>query len=184
MTATHPASAETPEGLAARVAGGDAEAENELVRLFRPRVLAMLSARTHDREAAGELCNDVLMAVVSALRGRRVQHLDRLAGFVLGTARNVANSHLRAQRLRPAAEPLPEDLAEEPGLDAVEQRERSEHLRRTLARLAPLDRCILDLVVVDGRRSAEVAARLGLSPEVVRARKSRALRRLGVRSSD
>jgi RNA polymerase sigma factor (sigma-70 family) len=185
MTATHAIPTPRPEDLAERVARGDDAAENELVRLFRPRVLAMLAARTHDREAAGELSNDVLMAVVRALREGRVRDLGRLAGFVLGTARNIANSHLRARRLRPIAEPLPEDLAEEPRPDAVEQRERTEMLRRALTRLAPLDRRILDLVVGEGCRSADVAVRLGLSPEVVRARKSRALRRLGAaRSSD
>jgi RNA polymerase sigma factor (sigma-70 family) len=179
MTAIHAAPTQRPEDLAERVARGDNAAENELVRIFRPRVLAVLAARIHDREAAAELSNDVLMAVVRALREGRVHDLGRLAGFVLGTARNVANGHLRTRRLRPVAEPLPEDLAEEPQPDAVEQRERAEMLRRALARLAPLDRCILDLVVVEGCRSADVAVRLGLSPEVVRARKSRALRRLG-----
>jgi RNA polymerase sigma factor (sigma-70 family) len=75
-------------------------------------------------------------------------------------------------------EPLSDDLAEGPAPDAVETRERREALRDALARLAPLDRYIVDRVVLEGRRSAEVAAELGLSAEVVRARKCRALKRL------
>ena len=178
MTPAAAAEGERPGELAERVGRGEAAAEDELARRFRPRVLALLSARTHDREAAGELCTDVLMAVLRALREGRVHEPERLAGFVLGTARNLANNHLRARRLRPVPEPLSDDWPDGPAPDAVEARERREALRRALARLAPLDRCIVDRVVLEGRRSAEVAAELGLSPEVVRARKSRALKRL------
>jgi RNA polymerase sigma-70 factor (ECF subfamily) len=178
MTSANPAMASAGEDLAERIERGDAAAENELAQRFWPRVLALLASRTHDRETAGELCNDVLMAVLRALRGGRLQQRDRLAGFVLGTARNVANNHVRTRRLRPVPEPLPEDLPHPPTPDTVELRERAEALRGALAHLAPIDRRILDLVVVDGRRSGEVAEQLGVSPEVVRARKCRALKRL------
>lgn len=178
MASPYPVLQSACEGLADRIGRGDEAAENELAQLFRPRVMGVLSARTHDRETARELCNDVLMAVVRALRDGRLHERDRLAGFVLGTARNVANNHVRSRRLRPVEGPLPEDLPQEPGPDAVELRERSEALRGALAHLAPIDRHILALVVVDGQRSGEVAAQLGLSPEVVRARKCRALKRL------
>jgi RNA polymerase sigma-70 factor (ECF subfamily) len=178
MASPYPVLNSTSADLADRIARGDEAAENELAQLFRSRVLAVLASRTHDRETARELCNDVLMAVLRALRNGRLHERDRLAGFVLGTARNVANNHVRSRRLRPVAEPLPDDLPQEPGPDAVEMRERSEALRGALAHLAPIDRRILALVVVDGQRSGEVAAQLGLSPEVVRARKCRALKRL------
>jgi DNA-directed RNA polymerase specialized sigma24 family protein len=52
-------SAEQQIGLAERVASGDREAENELVRYFSPRILAMLCARTRDREASRDLLHDV-----------------------------------------------------------------------------------------------------------------------------
>jgi RNA polymerase sigma-70 factor (ECF subfamily) len=178
MASVHPVLAVTGAELADRIERGDAAAENELAGLFAPRVLRVLASRTHDREAAHELCNDVLMAVLRALRGGRVLQRDRLAAFVLGTARNLANNHVRTRRLRPRAEPLPDELPQAPGPDAMEVRERAEALRRALSHLAPLDRRILDLVVVDGHRSHEVAARLGLTADVVRARKCRALKRL------
>lgn len=167
-----------PEEVAERVARGEAAAEDELARRFRPRVLSLLAARTRDREAARELCTDVLMAVLRALREGRVHEPERLAGFVLGTARNLAHNHLRARRRRPVAEPLSDELAEDAAPDAVEARERREALRDALARLAPLDRYIVARVALEGRGSAEVAAELGLSAEVVRARKCRALKRL------
>jgi RNA polymerase sigma-70 factor (ECF subfamily) len=178
MTPPLPIVSSASADLAGRIERGDAAAENELAQLFWPRVLALLASRTHDRETARELCTDVLMAVLRALRRGRLNQPDRLVGFVLGTARNLANNHVRTRRQRPIPEPLPEELAQEPAPDAVELRERAEALRGALAHLAPIDRHILHLVVVDGQRSGEVAAQLGLSPEVVRARKCRALKRL------
>ena len=54
--------------------------------------------------------------------------------------------------------------------------------RRTLASeiiadLRPTDRAILRMTLVEGLRSEEAAQRLGITPEAVRKRKSRALAR-------
>jgi RNA polymerase sigma-70 factor (ECF subfamily) len=164
--------------LAQRIERGDPGAEDELARAYRPRVLALLSARTHDREAAYELCSDVLMAVLRALRVGRLRDHDRLSGFVLGTARNVANNYLRARRRMPVSEPLSDEVAQDQAPDLLERRETQQALQRELGRLSVIDRRILALTVVDGLKPAEAARELGMSAEVVRARKSRALKRL------
>ena len=52
------------EALAQRITQGDRAAEAELVRSYCDCVFAMALTRTHDREAARELMDDVLMAVI------------------------------------------------------------------------------------------------------------------------
>jgi DNA-directed RNA polymerase specialized sigma24 family protein len=50
-------------------------------------------------------------------------------------------------------------------------------VRRALAGLAPTDRRILLLTLIEGLKPGEIAAHLGLTSDVVRTRKLRALRR-------
>ena len=69
--------------LAERIRQGDASAETELVREFTQRIFVMGVVRTHDRETARELVQDVLMAVISALRKGQLQDADKLAAFVV-----------------------------------------------------------------------------------------------------
>jgi RNA polymerase sigma-70 factor (ECF subfamily) len=51
-------------------------------------------------------------------------------------------------------------------------------VREELKQLDPTDRRILLLTLVEGLKPAEIADRLGLSAEVVRARKSRAVKKI------
>jgi DNA-directed RNA polymerase specialized sigma24 family protein len=64
----------------------------------------------------------------------------------------------------------------------VEEQERLAAMRRHLARLGATDQEILRLTIVEDLKPGQIAATMGLSSEVVRARKSRALRRLIVRT--
>ena len=50
-------------------------------------------------------------------------------------------------------------------------------MRRALATLDATDRKILLLTLVEGLKPGEIGARLGLTSEIVRARKSRALKK-------
>ena len=53
--------------LAARIFSGNRSAQDELVQLFAPKVLAILIARTRDRDASPDLLQEVLLAVLQAL---------------------------------------------------------------------------------------------------------------------
>ena len=68
---------------------------------FSHRIFVMGVARTHDREAARELVQDVLIAVIGALRKGQLQDADKLAAFVHGTARNLINNQLRTASQQP-----------------------------------------------------------------------------------
>jgi RNA polymerase sigma-70 factor (ECF subfamily) len=164
--------------LAARVGSGDPEAEDEFARAYGPRVFALILARLRDREAARELANDALMAALRALRDGRVRETDRLAAFVAGVARNVANSFLRERSRRPLEAVVDLDTIARDDAPSSTPAERVVEARRRIGQLEDVDREVLTLVLCEGLKPTEIATRLGLSGEVVRARKSRALKRL------
>lgn len=170
-------SVEEQTSLAERIREGDPTAGDVFVRLFGERIRVMMVVRLRDREAARELTQEALAAAWCAVRDGRLRDPERLAAYVLGTARNVVNSYNRAHYLAPRVEPLTEDvecLAPPADDDAFERRRL---VAAACRGLSPDDRQMLRLTFVDGLRPREIAARLGLSMEVVRARKSRAIKR-------
>jgi RNA polymerase sigma-70 factor (ECF subfamily) len=167
--------------VAERIREGDPSAEEELVREFGDRVRVFAGMRTRDRETARDLGQEVMMNVLTALRRGQLRDPDRLAAFVYGTARNVVNNYLRTGG-QERSDPLP-DLAAVTAdpVDELEAGRRQSLVRRALARLSRDDRGILLLTLVDGLKPVEIAYKLGLTAEVVRARKSRALKKVVVR---
>ena len=164
--------------LADRIAHGDAVAENRLVSLYAERVRVMARHRTGDPEASKEIADDVLMAAIQALRKNHVRDTARLGAFIHGTAVNLINNFLRSRHRRPAMGQLPEDLPANDGAEREESHSRLEWVLRGIARLSPRDREVLQFAFVDGMSSKEVAQRMGLTEDVVRQRKCRALNHL------
>jgi RNA polymerase sigma-70 factor (ECF subfamily) len=168
--------------LAERIRAGDASAEEDVVRLFYPRVLATLVCRTRDREASRDLAQDVLLAALRALRSGALNDPEKLALFIQGIARNLANNHVRVRSIQRSREDeLPADLSDRiaaPLLSAqVEESKKEARVRQALDTLQQGDRDIL-LLTLDGRKPREIAASLQLAPEVVRQRKVRAIQRI------
>ncbi len=165
-------------GWVAGIAAGDPAAESAFAAHFAPRIRAMLRARLRQAEAIQDLTQDTLVAAILALRKGQVREAERLGAFVHGVARNIVNNHLRGQHRRGEA-PLDDDVAAR--LVASDPREDEERLgvvARGLAAIAPADREVLELTLVDGLHPREIAQRLSLSPDTVRQRKTRALKRL------
>jgi len=173
---TLPARART--ALSERIRQGDTAAEEELVQTFAPRVFAMALARTRDREASRDIVQDVLWTVIQALRNGQLRQSDKLASFVSGTARNLINNYRRTEtRSRRDQSLLVDPSVFDPAEDQDDE-ERRQLVRRAIAELAEIDRRILWLTLVEGLAPGEIAARLRLSPDVVRQRKSRAIKRV------
>ena len=164
--------------LVERVAGGDRAAEARIAELFSTAIQVMTRMRTRGAVDAHDVCQDVILAVITALRQGQLRDAERLGAFVAGVARNVINTQLRTRRSR-STEPLSDVVGPVADLrDEVARRERDRTLRTALGEVSPSDRQILLLTLVEGLKPGEVAAKLSLDPQVVRARKSRALRRL------
>jgi RNA polymerase sigma factor (sigma-70 family) len=161
-----------------RVQAGDPAAEEELVRELRRRVFVVLMARMGDAEAAKELTQDVLMAVLDAIRKNRIDNPERVAAFAHGVARNLANNHIRMRAQAPTLVELTDASAWADAEEEAVMAERRQMVRMAIAELDETDRRVVTLSIVEGCSAPEVSARLGLSPDAVRARKSRALKRL------
>jgi RNA polymerase sigma-70 factor (ECF subfamily) len=164
--------------LAERIHAGDGSAEEDLVRWFGQRVLRLLIARTRDPEAARELAQEVLIGVLRALRNGDLREKERLAAFVHGTARNVANNYLRERSQNPVLVPLEPDHAIALPASALENSEQLSLVHRALERLEAAERTVLLLTLVQGLKPGQIAERLGCTPEVARKRKSRALKKV------
>ena len=164
--------------LARRIRGGDRAAEARFARLYCDCVFAVALARTHDCAAARELMDDVLMAVVLALRNGAVHHDQRLGGFVHGTTINTINGYFRRRQRQPRTLTLYAAVAITSPGDDLEMDDRHRAVRSALALLPARDRQILRLCLEEGLKPGEIAARLGLPVVVVRQRKCRALRAL------
>lgn len=164
--------------LARRIMAGDALGESELVDRYRRGLLVIATVRTRDREAAQDLAQEILMAVIQALRVERLQDPEKLTAFVYGTARNLINNYLKT-KVRHGETDI--ETVEEPSTDPVQELELAERqrlVRRELEKFSLLDQQILLLSLVDGHTLLEVADRLRMSHEAVRARRSRMIRKI------
>jgi len=164
--------------LVERIRHGETTAEERLVELFHERVRILALARTRKSEVARELAQDVVMAVVIALRNGQIRDGEKLTAFVYGTARNHLNHHFRVSSRAPGEDELLPDHAVADPADPIAQFERVTLVRQALTLLNAADRKILLLTLVDGLKPGEIARRLGLSDEVVRARKSRLVKKI------
>lgn len=165
-----------------------APVERDLAIRFRERLLLFAARRVRNAAAAEDLAQETLRRVSAALAEGRVENLQALPAFVFQTAR-----HLCMQQGRSAAREsraLSRFQAEQ---DAVEQgdalrelvsAERRAQVRQALGGLEPGDRSLLELLYYRDEASADAARRLGITPEALRVRKHRALRRLSVLLSD
>jgi len=172
------ASVELQIGVADRIRAGDVAAEEELVRTYRRAVFAIAAARTRDREAALDLTQEILIAVLKALRDGQLREPDKLTAFVHGTARNLINNYLRV-RVRRAECELDPDRAYVPNLvEELDSAEKRRLVRLELETFSIADQQILLLSLLDGHTLLEVAQRLNMSHDAVRARKSRLLRKI------
>ena len=165
--------------LAERIRSHEPSAEEELVRLFSDRV-SRSGPRTNarSRELARDLTQEVMLAVVLALRNGHLREAERLAAFVYGTARNVINNYLRTRSRLPREDPIDDEL-ESGATDPTRWKTASASAwcaARSVSSIRPTARILL-LTLVEGLKPGEIGARLGLTSEVVRARKSRALKK-------
>jgi RNA polymerase sigma factor (sigma-70 family) len=165
-------------GLVQRIRVGDPLAEEELVNHYRRGLLIIATVRTRDREAAEDLAQEILIAVLKALRDGQLREAEKLGAFIQGTARNLINNYLRLRSRHPESDL---ESIEEPSTDPVEELEsadRQRRIRRELENFSPVDQQILLLSLVDGHSLLEVAERCRMSHEAVRARRSRMIRKI------
>jgi RNA polymerase sigma-70 factor (ECF subfamily) len=164
--------------LAEAARSGDADAWEELYRAAYPRMLAYATRRLGHQDARDAVGEAVARAVAGVDRFQwRGTGFD---GWLFGILRHVVLDTFRARSRMPREEALPPfDESSEPGpLDVILADEEASALRAAFEELGPADREVLELRVVAGLSSDEVAAVLGKRPGAVRMAQARALERL------
>lgn len=163
--------------LVERARDGDAEAWEVLYRRAYPRLLAYARRRLPSDEQARDAVSETVTRAVAGILRYRADG----AGFdawLYGILRHVVlDLQAKARREGPGQVPDAIDLSADPGADAVHSEEVAE-VRAAFSRLSGEDRELLELRVVAGLSSEEVAQVLGRNPGAVRMAQSRALARL------
>lgn len=144
----------------------------DLMNRYEQPLTNYLLVLLNDRDLVGDCAQDTFLRAYEHLaRGRTIN-----SQWLYKVARNRAIDQLRHRaRTRTA----PEMLDSIEGRDGGEV-DRTAAVRMALGRLAPEDREILYLFVVDRFATAEIAVMLGIRPGAVRVRLSRARERFRV----
>lgn len=160
--------------LVARIRAGDPDAEADLARRFGPRVRALCLARTRRPDLASDLAQDAMIALLLELRRGGLREPSALPAFAAGIARNIVRSEHRAAS-RHDIRSLDMEVVQ---ASAAEADVRRLDVERALDRLPVADQQVLRLILVEGCKPADLAARLGIAAAAARTRKLRAQRRL------
>jgi len=156
---------------------GDPEAEALLCRRFAPRIRLFGLKRLRGEAAAADLVQDVLMLVLQKLRAGAVREPERIASFMLGTARQLAidtrrNAGRRERLLDTFALDLEPDGASAP--DAPD----TDRLQRCSQALPERERSVLVMTFYDDCPAELLGSQMGLSVGNVRVIRHRGLKHL------
>jgi RNA polymerase sigma-70 factor (ECF subfamily) len=147
-------------------------AEAELCARFAPRVRSYGRRHLRSEDAAAELVQRVLVVLLEKLRSGGLREPERIASFVLGSARITALAMRRRQAREQPVEPSTElavASAAEP--DVVAAR----HLARCFDALGDRERDTLLGTYYGEQSSEQIARALGVSCENVRQIRRRAM---------
>jgi len=167
--------APTDAELARRILSNDdrASAEVLLCERFGRRVRLYGLRHLGSEDAAAELVQQVLLRVLEKLRAGAVRSPERIASFILGTARMVSHEIRRgSSRAEPMTEePMVAPVVTERALDRAA-------LSAAMEELAERERAVLVATFFEGLSSKEIGAALSMSEGNVRVVRHRALGRL------
>lgn len=151
--------------------------ETAFCRDLLPRVRAFAWRRTRNAALAEDVAQEVVVVVLEAARGGRVEHLSRLGSFVLGVANNTVIAWQRGERRRHA---LLEQFG--PALAGVAHLEEQcvdrARVEECLGKLSRRAQAVLALSFYAERSADEIATELGVQPGNVRVMRHRALAQL------
>jgi len=180
-----PVTATTADDPAAQLArrilqatpGGDAQAEAEFCRQFAPRIRLFGLKRLRSEAAAADLVQDVLLLVLQKLRAGAVREPERIASFVLGTARQLCidtrrNGGRRERLLDTFSLDLePDDTSDSHELDAA-------RLQHCLQALPERERAVIIMSFYDDCPAETLGAQMGVKSGNVRVIRHRGLKHL------
>jgi len=158
--------------LARRISASDTAAEAEFCRRFAPRIRLFGRKWLRSDAAAADLVQDVLLMALQKLRAGEVREPERIASFMLGTARQMmVDSRRNSGRRERILEAFPLDLisGEESAQDPPER------LRHCLQALPERERAVLVMTFYDDCPADALGKQHGLNAGHVRVIRHRGL---------
>lgn len=169
-------STDTPAELVAKAKSGERQAEEVLCQRFAPAVRAFARRRLRGLDAIEEFTQDVLLLLVEAVRGGRVEQGERVGGFVLGICKNLALDRARQRERREALWQTYGVVLQSVSVQAVESEPYEiAHLEDCISQLSRRAREVVRLGFVEARDHDEVAAALDVTPQNARVMRHRTL---------
>jgi RNA polymerase sigma-70 factor, ECF subfamily len=159
--------------IAAAMPRRDDAAEAEFCRRFAQRIRLFGRKWLRDDAAAADLVQDVLLMALQKLRAGAIHHPERVASFMLSTARQMmADSRRNSGRRERILDAYPLDLipVEEPAADATPER-----LQHCLQALPERERAVLVMTFYDDSPADVLARHLGINAGHVRVIRHRGL---------
>jgi RNA polymerase sigma-70 factor (ECF subfamily) len=183
-------SGESDAELLARVAGGSKQALSVMFDRHAPAVTRYAWALAASRMDVEEIVQDTFVTTWQKANAIVLPEASMLP-WLLATCRNHALNLLRKRRRHDADElagdsERPSSTAHADEVAAQDARDTLRWVIAEIEQLAPLDRRICELCLLEGRSYTEASELLGLSVDAVKKRVSRARMRLkkGVTSDE
>ena len=96
----HALEAQLSADFVKRIGQGDRRAEEEFVRRYQRGLIYLLRRRTGDAQLALDLAQDTFRIAIEKLRRSPIDQVDRVAGFLRGTALNLISAEVRKNTRR------------------------------------------------------------------------------------
>ncbi|HYJ41623.1 MAG TPA: sigma-70 family RNA polymerase sigma factor [Steroidobacteraceae bacterium] len=160
--------------LARRIAASDTGAEAEFCRRFAPRIRLFGRKWLRSEAAAADLVQDVLLMALQKLRAGAVRDPERIASFMLGTARQMmVDSRRSSGRRERILDTFPVDLI--PDQASATEPLDEQRLRHCLQALPERERAVLVMTFYDDCPADALGRQLGLNAGHVRVIRHRGL---------
>jgi len=162
--------------LARRIAASDTAAEAEFCRRFAPRIRLFGRKWLRSDAAAADLVQDVLISALQKLRAGAVRDPERIASFMLSTARQMmVDSRRNAGRRDRILNAFHVDLV---SVAEPESEVAPERLQHCLQALPERERTVLVMTFYDDCPADALGKQLGLNAGNVRVIRHRGLEHL------
>jgi RNA polymerase sigma-70 factor (ECF subfamily) len=153
--------------LVARIIAGEKAAESELIQQYSRGVSVILNRATGDPSVSEDLSQETFRITLEKIRAGEVREPERLSGFIVSLAKNLASEYFRkSRRTEGFADPdavylIPESAPNQ--LDRLLQAEKAKIVRRVLSELSGRDRQILERFYIAEDDKDQICADLQLS---------------------
>lgn len=92
--------AEPPENLVNRIIGGDALAENLLVRRYWKSLIYLVNRRTNDPDLTQDIAQDTFLVVINKVRNGQLENPNAIGAFIRNIGLNLVIAHYRKETRR------------------------------------------------------------------------------------